>query len=85
MARANGVVFWNVYLPQAKPILAALAIIQFVGSWNNYESPLIMLSTEARYTLPLGLTVFVDADEACRQVWPWRRRSHRSCPSSWSF
>ena len=55
-------VFWNVYLPQAKPILAALAIIQFVGSWNNYESPLIMLSTEARYTLPLGLTVFVDAD-----------------------
>lgn len=55
-------VFWNVYLPQAKPILAALAIIQFVGSWNNYESPLIMLSTDKNYTLPLGLTSFVDAD-----------------------
>ncbi|MGJ6980672.1 carbohydrate ABC transporter permease [Aestuariimicrobium soli] len=55
-------VFWSVYLPLARPILAALAIIQFVGSWNNYESPLIMLSTDKHYTLPLGLTQFVDAD-----------------------
>lgn len=55
-------VFWNVYLPQATPVLAALTIIQFVGSWNNYESPLIMLSNPEKYTLPIGLTTFVDAD-----------------------
>lgn len=55
-------VFWRVYLPQAKPMLAALAIIRFVGSWNDYETPLVMLSSEANYTVPLGLTQFIDAE-----------------------
>lgn len=55
-------VFWRVYLPQARPMLAALAIIRFVGSWNDYETPLVMLSSEANYTVPLGLTQFIDAE-----------------------
>lgn len=55
-------VFWRVYLPLARPVLAALAIVSFVGSWNDYEGPLIMLSSERNFTIPLGLTQFVDAD-----------------------
>ena len=55
-------VFWRVYLPLARPVLAALGIISFVGSWNDYETPLIMLSNPDKYTVPLGLTQFVDAD-----------------------
>ena len=55
-------IYWRVYLPLARPVLAALGIIGFVGSWNNYEGPLIMLSTANHYTLPLGLTEFVDAN-----------------------
>lgn len=55
-------VFWNIYLPQVRPTLAALAIISFVGSWNDYEGPLVMLSTAENYTVPLGLTRFVDAE-----------------------
>lgn len=55
-------VFWRVYLPLAKPMLAALAIIRFVGSWNDYETPLVMLSDERKYTVPLGLTQFIDAE-----------------------
>ncbi|SDT21855.1 carbohydrate ABC transporter permease [Microlunatus soli] len=55
-------VFTRVYLPQAKATLAALGIISFVGSWNDYESPLIMLSDKELFTVPLGLTRFVDAD-----------------------
>lgn len=55
-------VFWRVYLPLARPVLAALGIISFVGSWNDYETPLIMLSDRTRYTVPLGLTQFVDAE-----------------------
>lgn len=55
-------VFWRVYLPLARPVLAALGIISFVGSWNDYETPLIMLSDATKYTVPLGLTQFVDAD-----------------------
>lgn len=55
-------VFWNIYLPQVRPTLAALAIISFVGSWNDYEGPLVMLSSAENYTVPLGLTRFVDAE-----------------------
>ncbi|MFC7618979.1 carbohydrate ABC transporter permease [Microlunatus sp. GCM10028923] len=55
-------VFWRIYLPLARPVLAALAIISFVGSWNDYETPLIMLSDKSSYTVPLGLTQFVDSD-----------------------
>jgi multiple sugar transport system permease protein len=55
-------VFWRVYLPLARPMLAALAIIRFVGSWNDYETPLVMLSDEHKYTVPLGLTQFIDAE-----------------------
>ncbi|WP_152364740.1 carbohydrate ABC transporter permease [Microlunatus speluncae] len=55
-------VFWRIYLPLARPVLAALGIISFVGSWNDYETPLIMLSDKTSYTVPLGLTQFVDSD-----------------------
>ncbi|WP_328324444.1 carbohydrate ABC transporter permease [Kribbella sp. NBC_00382] len=55
-------VFWRIYLPLARPMLAALGIIRFVGSWNDYETPLVMLSDDSRYTIPLGLTQFVDGD-----------------------
>ena len=55
-------VFFNVYLPQIRATLAALGIISFVTSWNDYEGPLIMLSDKELFTVPLGLTRFVDAD-----------------------
>lgn len=55
-------IFWRIYLPLAKPVLAALGILRFVASWNDYETPLVMLSTSNKYTLPLGLTEFVDAN-----------------------
>jgi len=55
-------IFWRIYLPLVRPMLAALAIISFVSSWNDFETPLVMLSTESLYTLPLGLTQFIDAD-----------------------
>jgi len=55
-------IFWQLYLPLARPILAALGILRFVSSWNDYETPLIMLSTASKYTLPIGLTEFVDAE-----------------------
>lgn len=53
-------VFFNVYLPLAKPMIAAYGILVFVASWNDYEGPLIMLSTQSKFTLPLGLTQFMD-------------------------
>ena len=48
------------YSPLAKPALASLAILTFVWRWNDYEGPLVFLSNKNLYTIPLGLTNFID-------------------------
>ena len=50
--------FWYISLPLARPMVATVAIISFVGSWNSYILPLIMLNTETRYPWPLGIMVY---------------------------
>lgn len=52
-------IFLRVYLPMAKPIIAAYAILVFDSAWNDYETPLVMLSSDSKYTVPLGLTQFI--------------------------
>jgi raffinose/stachyose/melibiose transport system permease protein len=47
--------FVHVTLPLSRPILSTVAIIAFVGSWNNYLVPLIMLNSASLYPWPLGL------------------------------
>lgn len=47
--------FAHVTLPLSRPILSTVAVIAFVGSWNSYLLPLIMLDTATRYPWPLGL------------------------------
>lgn len=53
-------IYWRIILPLAKPVLASLAILAFVWSWNDYETPLIMLTSEHNFTIPLGLTSYMD-------------------------
>ena len=53
-------IWWRIVLPLSKPALASLAILAFVWSWNDYETPLVMLTTEERFTIPLGLTRYFD-------------------------
>ena len=50
--------FLSIVLPLAKPALAAQAIFIFMGSWNNFLMPLIVLSDPEMFTLPLGLNTF---------------------------
>ena len=50
--------FFEIVLPLAKPALAAQAIFVFMGSWNNFLTPLIILSNSEMFTLPLGLNTF---------------------------
>ncbi len=47
--------FVYITLPLSRPILSTVAIIAFVGSWNNYLLPLIMLDSDMLYPWPLGL------------------------------
>lgn len=46
-------IFGSVILPLTKPLLATLAILTFLGSWNSFVGPLIILLDERKFTLPL--------------------------------
>ncbi len=62
-ARVDGAslmqIFLRIYLPLARPALAALAIFVFLQSWNNLLTPLIYLPSDlTQTTLPVGLALF---------------------------
>ena len=50
--------FWHITLPLSRPIIATVGIISFVGSWNSYILPLILLNSESKYPWPLGIMVY---------------------------
>ncbi len=61
-ARVDGAslmrIFWSIYMPLAKPALAALAIFTFQGAWNDLLHPLIYLPAVPNTTLTVGLAFF---------------------------
>jgi multiple sugar transport system permease protein len=58
-ARVDGAgefrVFWEVVLPLVRPALGALAIWNFLGVYNSFLWPLVVMSTNEKLTLPVGL------------------------------
>ena len=48
-------VFGRIYLPLAAPGMAILAILTFNGTWNDFYRPLIFLTDQVHYTVPLGI------------------------------
>jgi multiple sugar transport system permease protein len=59
--------FWKVMLPLAGPALAAVAILVFQGSWNEFFWALIILQDESKFTIPLGIASF---SSEYRTQWP---------------
>ena len=52
-------IYWHVILPLAKPVLATVAILTFMGTWNAYLLPLAFtMSKPELRTLPVGLVAF---------------------------
>jgi raffinose/stachyose/melibiose transport system permease protein len=50
--------FLFITLPLTGPILSTVAVISFVGSWNGYLLPLVVLNYESRYPWTLGLMAY---------------------------
>ena len=50
--------FWDIILPMTRPGLITLAVLTFVGNYNSFFWPLVMLRTVSNYTLPVGLLFF---------------------------
>lgn len=51
----HGWILFRMLIPLSGPAIAAMTILNFEATWNNYFGPLIFLRTEERMTLPLGL------------------------------
>lgn len=56
---SDWVVFLKVMLPQAKPALGAVAIIQGINIWNDYFIPFMFLQDNSKFTLGVGLRQIV--------------------------
>ncbi len=58
-ARLDGagelLIYFRILLPLCSPSLAALAVLSFLGSWNNLLWPLLVIQSDGLKTLPLGL------------------------------
>ncbi len=48
-------IYWRIVLPLLKPALGTLGLVTFIGSWNNFIGPLIVMRTADNSTLPLAL------------------------------
>ncbi len=61
-ARIDGASHFQIYLriimPLAKPALAALVIFTFLGSWNNFLWPLVVIDSPSLTTVPLSIVAF---------------------------
>ncbi|MGI6141942.1 MAG: carbohydrate ABC transporter permease [Caldicoprobacterales bacterium] len=51
-------IYSRIIVPQIRPAIGALTIFTFLGTWNDYLGPLIMLSEVDKMTLPLALSFF---------------------------
>lgn len=61
-ARLDGCGHWGIFrhiiLPLSRPALVVVALLQFIGSWNDFASPLIFLNHQRMYTASLGLQMY---------------------------
>jgi multiple sugar transport system permease protein len=67
-ARLDGMsefgIYWRVILPLSGSSIAALAIITFTNTWNDYMGPLLYLRSPDLYTIQLGLKTFISQYDA---------------------
>jgi multiple sugar transport system permease protein len=48
-------IYWRIALPLMKPALGTLGLVTFIGSWNNFMAPLVVMRSVDQFTLPLAL------------------------------
>lgn len=48
-------IYWQIVLPLIKPGLATLGLLTFIGQWNNFLGPLVVMTSRETFTIPLAL------------------------------
>jgi multiple sugar transport system permease protein len=74
-ARLDGandlMIFIRMILPLSRPVLVAVAILSFIGSWNDFIGPLLYLNSPDKWTVQLGLYQFQTSipGENIQEIW----------------
>ena len=53
-------IYWDIVMPVTRPMIGAFALLAFMGSWNNFIGPQILLHSASMYTLPIAINQFRD-------------------------
>lgn len=48
-------IYWNIAIPIIRPGLATLGMLTFIGQWNNFLGPLVVLNQRETFTIPVAL------------------------------
>ncbi len=64
-------IFWSVILPLVRPALTTVAILTFIGSWNDFFGPLLYLTDPKLWTVQIGLLQFQSGvpGENAQEIW----------------
>ena len=54
-------IYFRIVLPLSKPVLVVVLMFAFTTSWNDFLNPIIYLNTQSKYTLSIGLQLFMTA------------------------
>lgn len=52
-------IYWEIVMPISRPMVGAFCLISFMGAWNSFLWPQILLHTNTRFTLPIGLNQMI--------------------------
>jgi len=58
----------QIYMPLCGALIATLVILIFLGTWNDFMWPMIILTSPSRYTIQLGIAMFAMADGAMQNA-----------------
>ena len=64
-------IYWYIMLPLIKPILLAIAVLSFQGNWNNFQGPLLYLTTPQMYPLALAMQFFQNSVSKEAPLWQY--------------
>jgi raffinose/stachyose/melibiose transport system permease protein len=56
-----GRIFFSIVLPMTRPVIATVAILNFLNNWKEFSFALVFINSEHKKTLPLGLYNFLGA------------------------
>jgi multiple sugar transport system permease protein len=64
-------VYWYNMLPLIRPIMIAIAVLSFQANWNNFQGPLLYLTTPQMYPLALAVQFFQNSVSKAAPLWQY--------------